>query len=103
MHENVLAAAVANDEAEPFVGGIELDSADLLDRDLIGGLIWPLGPRAPRRLLERCAGVYAQDLGYLLALLALPNPNLERGPGRHRAVAAALDHAHVKERVTAAR
>ena len=63
-----------------------------------------LGPNeASRRLLERCAGVYTQDLGYLLALLALPNPNLERRSGRHRAVAAALDHAHVKEGVTAAR
>jgi len=43
-HENILAAAVTDDEAEPFIGGIELDRPDLLDRGLIGVLIRRLGP-----------------------------------------------------------
>src|SRR5208282_1137352 len=102
MHEDVLAAAVPHDEPESFVGVVPLDRADFLDRGLIGGLVRrPRGSGTPRRLLARGAGVDAQDLGYLLALLARPDPNLKRGARRHSGVAAALDHAHMKERITA--
>src|SRR5271155_1297697 len=31
MHKNVLAATVPHDESEPFIGGVELHRADLLD------------------------------------------------------------------------
>src|SRR3954469_26049715 len=76
-HKNVLASAVADDEAEPFVGGIELDGAGLLDRGLIGALIRPLGPRTPRRLVKRGAGIDTEEFCDLLALLPWPDPNLK--------------------------
>jgi len=59
------------------------------------------GARAgtPSRLLRRGAGVDAQELGHLLALLARPDPNLKRSTRRHGAVAAALHHAHMEERI----
>jgi hypothetical protein len=89
-HENVLSAAVADDEAEPPIGGIKLDRAGLLHRGLTGALIRPLGPRTPRRLLERGRGIDTEDLGYLHALLARADPNLKRGARRHGTVAATL-------------
>src|SRR5580700_5149715 len=103
MHENIFAAPVTDDKAEPFVGGIEFHRADLLDCGLIGRQIRALGSRASRLLLQRRACIDTQHLGDLHALLARRDPNLKRGAWRHRAVAAALDYAHVKERVTAAR
>src|SRR2546429_7394680 len=65
MHKNVLAAAIPDNEPEPFIGVVPFHRADLLDGGLIGGLVRPFGSRAPRLLLQRGAGVDAQDLGYL--------------------------------------
>src|SRR3954452_17714154 len=102
-HKNVLAAAVADDEAEPFVGGIELDRAGLLDHGLIVALLRPLGPGTPWRFVKRGAGIDTEEFGDLLALLPRPDPNLKRGAWRHSTVAAALDDADVQEGVTAGR
>src|SRR5688572_10517916 len=55
MYENVLATAVPDNESKPLIGIVPLHRAALLDGGLIGGPIRPLGPRAPRRLLERGA------------------------------------------------
>src|SRR6202035_2994311 len=101
-HENILAAVVPHDEPEPFLGVVPLHRTDPLDRGLIRRCMRALGPRTPSGLLRRGAGVDAQDLGYLLALLARPDPDLKRGARRHGAVAAALDHADMEEGVTAA-
>jgi hypothetical protein len=80
-HKNVLAAAVANDEAEPFVGGIELDGAGLLDHGLIGALIRPLGPGTPWRFVKRGAGIDTEEFGDLLALLPGPTRTSSVAPG----------------------
>src|SRR6267142_1659084 len=101
MHENVLAAAVADDEPEPFIRVVPFHRADLLDGGLIGGLVRPFGPRAPRLLLQRRTGVDAQDFGYLHALLTRCRPDFERSARRHRAVAAAFDDAHVEKGIAA--
>jgi len=61
-----------------------------------------LRPRAPRRFHERGAGIDTQALGYLHILLTRRGPDLKRDARRHSAVAAALDHAHMQERITAA-
>src|SRR4051794_10567652 len=65
MHENVFTAAVADDEPKSFVGIVPLHRADLLDSRLISRLIRPLRPWAPRLLLQRRAGIDAQDFGDL--------------------------------------
>jgi hypothetical protein len=59
------------------------------------------GPGTPSGLLLGGTGADAEDLGYLLAFLAGPDPDLEGCARRHGAVAAALDHAHMKEGITA--
>jgi hypothetical protein len=63
MHENVFTAAVADDEPKSFVGIVPLHRADLRDSSLISRLIRPLRPGAPRLLLQRRAGIDAQDFG----------------------------------------
>src|SRR6266571_4824658 len=101
MHENILAAAIPHDEPEPFIGIVPFHRAELLDGGLVRRCLWALGPGTPSGLLLRGAGVDAQDLGYLLTLLARPDPDLKRRARPHRAVTAALDHAHMEERITA--
>ena len=71
---------IADDEAEPFVCGIELDRADLLDGRLIRrSMRWPLRSRPPGLLLERRGRINAHDLGYLHTFLTRPRADLERG------------------------
>src|SRR5216683_7413712 len=102
MHENVLPAAISNDEPESFVGVVPFHRADLLDGGLIGGLVRPFWSWAPRLLLQRGAGVDTQNLGYLQALLARRGPDFQGSARRHGAVAAALDHADVEKGIAAA-
>jgi hypothetical protein len=103
MGENVLAAPVPDDEAEPLIWAVPLYRADLLDSGLVGGLTRSLRPCAPRRLLERGGRIDTQDLGDLQALLAWCGPDFKAGARRHGAVAAALDDAHVEKGITAGR
>jgi hypothetical protein len=102
MHENVFAAAIPDDEPEPFIRVVPLYRTDLLDGDLIRALVRPFGSWAARLFLQRGAGVDSQDLGYLHALLTRRRPDFKGCAGWHRAVAAALDHAHVKKGIAAA-
>ena len=81
MHEDILAAAVPNDEPKPFPGGVELNRAELLDRSLVRRCLWALGPGTPSGLLLGGTGADAQDLGYLLAFLAGPDPTSRVAPG----------------------
>src|SRR3954462_4416158 len=104
MHKNVLAAAVADDEPEPFIRVVPFHRADLLDGRLVRRSIrWSLRSRPPRLLLERGGRINAQDLGYLHALLARSRPDLKRGAGRHGTVAAALDNTDVEEGIASTR
>jgi hypothetical protein len=48
MHENVLAAAVPNDEPEPLIPVVPFYRTDLFDGGLIGGLVRPFGHDAER-------------------------------------------------------
>src|SRR5437764_1510967 len=100
MHKNVLAAAVPHDEAEPFIGGVELHRADLLDRGLVGRCIGSLGPRTPRLLLLRGAAGDAQDFRYLRPLGPRTGADLERRARRDTAVPAAFNHTRVQEGIT---
>jgi hypothetical protein len=90
MHEDVSAAAVPDDEAEPLIGVVPFHRTGLLDGGLIGGSIGTLRSWAPRLVLQRSARVDAEDLGYLQTLLTRRRPDLKRGARRHGAVAAAL-------------
>ena len=101
VHENVFATAVPNDKSKPLIGVVPLHRTDLLDGGLIGGPVGSLGARAPRRLLERGAGINTEDLGHLLALLARPDPSLKRGARGHRTLAAAFKHARVEKGIAA--
>jgi hypothetical protein len=65
-------------------------------------LVRPFVPWPARLFLQRGAGIDTQDLGYLHALLTRRRPDFEGCAGRHRAVAAALDHAHVKKSIATA-
>src|SRR3954447_11540266 len=103
MHENILAAAVPDDEAEPLIWVIPLHRAGLLDSGLVGGLTRSLRPCSPRLLLQRGRGVNTQDLGNLQAFLARCRPDFQAGARRHGTVAAALDDAHVEKGITAGR
>src|SRR4051812_39682797 len=103
MHENVLAAAVPDNEAEPFVWVIPLHCADLLDSGLVRGLTRSFSPCSPRLLLQRGRGVNTQDLSNLQAFLARCRPDFQASTRRHGTVAAALDDAHVEKGITAGR
>src|SRR3954469_11283330 len=103
MHEDVLAAAVPDDEPEPLIWVVPLHRADLLDGDLIRGLKRSLRPCSPRLLWRRGGHVDIQDLGDLQALLARCRPDFQAGARRHGAVAAALDDTHVEKGITAGR
>src|SRR6476646_9438162 len=104
VHEDVLAATVADDEAEPFIRVVPLHRADLLDGRLIRRSIRrPLRSRPPRLLLKRRGLINAQDLGYLHALLTRSRPNLERGAGRHGTVTATFDNADVEKGIATCR
>ena len=52
MRENVLAAAVPDDEPESLIPVVPFYRTDLLDGGLIGGLVRPFGPWAARLLLQ---------------------------------------------------
>jgi hypothetical protein len=103
MHENILAAAVPVDEAEPLIRVVPFYRTDLLDGGLIGELPRSLRPCSPRLLLQRGARVDTQDLGDLQALLARCRPDFQAGARRHGAVAAALDDADVEKGITTGR
>src|SRR4051794_8207408 len=103
MHEDVLAAAVPDDEPEPLVWVIPLHRADLLDSGLVRGLTRSLRPCSPRRLLQRGRGVNTQDLSNLQPFLARCRPDFQAGARGHGTVAAALDDAHVEKGITAGR
>src|SRR3954451_15220626 len=103
MHENVLAAAVPDDEPEPLIWVVPLHRADLLDGDLIRGLKRSLRSCSPRLLLQRGGHIDTQDLGNLQALLARCRPDFQVSARRHGAVAAALDDTHVEKGITAGR
>ena len=101
MDENVLPAAITHDEAEPLIGIVPLHRANLFDSRLIGGLIGPFRTWASRLLLQRRARIDTQYFGDLRSLLTWCRPDFQPGARRHRAVAAALDDAHVEKGVTA--
>src|SRR4051794_35930886 len=103
MHEDVLAAAVPDDEPEPLIWVVPLHRADLLDGDLIRGLKRSLRPCSPRLLWRRGGHVDIQDLSDLQALLARCRPDFQAGARRHGAVAAALNDANVEKGITAGR
>src|SRR4051794_11207194 len=101
MYENVLAAAVPDDEAEPLIWIIPLHRADLLDSGLIGGLTRSLRPCSPRLVLQRGSRIDTQDFGDLQALLAGCRSDFQAGARRHGAVAATLNDAHMEKGITA--
>ena len=94
MHERILAAALANDEAKALLGVEPLHGAGFFDRRFKG--------RATRRRIgrtTRCRGttVDAEYFGDLGTLLPRCDANFERLARLHRANAAALEHAGVEE------
>src|SRR5712691_136100 len=102
MHENILAAAVPHNEPEPFLSGVELHRAELLDGGLIRWRVRALGPRTQGRLLRRGAGVDAQDLRHLWPLRSWAGAHLKRRSRWHAAGATALDHARMEKGVAGA-
>src|SRR5579862_62050 len=101
MHEDVLAAAVANDETEALGRVIPLDRAGLLHRRFedrpVGGARREPRSRRPRR--GRGTGVDAQYLGDLRSALPLGDAHLERLAGLDRGDADPSQHRRVQERV----
>src|SRR5580692_1871461 len=99
MHKDVFAASIWSDEAKTLVGVVPLYRTDLLNRGPIGrgmvcGSLWS---GTPRLLLRRGARIDAEDLRHLRPLRARAGTHLERRAGRHDAVTAALNYAHMEE------
>jgi hypothetical protein len=69
-----------------------------LDQPLAGRLPGVPALRASAALAPRCC-VHIYDFSHLRTLLPLTRTNLERRAGRHAIVPAALNHAHVQERI----
>src|SRR5579884_1139670 len=102
VHEHVLAAAVAHDEAEPLGGIVPLDRAALLHarpgRRL--GAEAAAGARRPRRRRRRVIDV--QHLGHLRPALSRRHPHLEGLARLHRLDADPAQDARMQERVARA-
>ena len=102
MDESILAAIVANDEAEPLLGVEPLHRAGLFD-SLLGGE-WCTAScrrisRPARRRRRRRAAVDTEDFGDLRSLLSRRHTDFERFTRLHRGDAVAFEHAGMQERV----
>jgi hypothetical protein len=103
VHEKVLAAAIAHDEAKPLGRVVPLHRAVLLDRGSVSRLICSsLRALMLGLFLRRRAGVHAEDLRHLRSLRSGAGAHLKRRTGEHTAAAIALDHAHMQESVARA-
>src|SRR3984893_8531194 len=102
VDESILAAIVANDEAEPLLGIEPLHRAGFLDgrfgREWCPASRRRIG-RPPRRGSRRRAAVDTDNLGDLRSLLSRRHADFERFSRLHRGDAVAFEHAGMEEGV----
>jgi len=98
VHEDILTAPIGADEAKPLAGVVPLYGTKFLDLGSIDRRICrAFRPCPPRLLLRRGTDIHTEDLRHLRPLRSGPGAHLKRRAGRHAAVAAAFDDAHVQE------
>src|SRR5207244_1677220 len=100
-----LAAAVADDKAEPLGRVVPLDRAALLHRRLehraVGARCETSGPRRARHGASG-AGIDAEHFGHLRPALALADAHLERVAGLDRGDPVASEYGRMQERIARA-
>src|SRR5439155_8682196 len=96
VHKGVLAAALADDEAEAFLRVEPLDRAHLFDRRLERRPVCGWVGGTPGRCWCSGAGVNAEDLGDLRPLLTGRHADLERFARLHSGDAVAFEDRRMK-------